>query len=210
MQRYNEDLIKQIRKLRKKELLSFSEIGRRFQIPSSTIRNWCYGLDVTRGDTLTKSNELKRKKLINSELHAVLKMDSLTQQQSMFIASILYGCEGSKYPSSNRIEFVNSNPYLVLSFLSLLQKSFLLDINKFRVHLQIHTTQNFESLRQYWSGLLNISEKYFIKPTVTAPKGKKHRNNYNGTCTIRYNDYKIQLKLLGIFEAFTKQFPSTV
>ena len=44
--------------------------------------------------------------------------------------------------------------------------------------------------------------KQFFKPTITVPKGKMRRRDYLGTCTIRYIDNKIQLRLLCIFDKF--------
>ncbi len=40
MKRYREDFIEKIREIRKKEKLSFKRIGEKFNISSSTIRNW--------------------------------------------------------------------------------------------------------------------------------------------------------------------------
>jgi len=205
MKRYSENFIKRIREIRRKEEISFKGIGERFNIHSSTIRNWCYDLPSNRHETLIIRNEKIRKKLKASEISAIPKIDSIGKNQAKFLTAILYGCEGSKYPSSNTLSFVNSDPYLILSFLKLLKKSFDLDKNKFSVRLQIHTTHDYEKLKNFWADLLDLPESYFIKPTIKEPRGKKHRNNYMGTCTLRYRDYRIQLKLIGIFETFIKK-----
>ncbi|MCJ7804668.1 ADP-dependent glucokinase/phosphofructokinase [Patescibacteria group bacterium] len=204
MKRYREDFIEKIREISRKEKLSFKKLGERFNIHNSTIRNWCYGLPSNRWETLIIGNEKIRKKLKNSETSVVPKIDSIGKNQAKFLAAILYGREGSKYPSSNAVSFVNSDPYLILAFLKLLKKSFDLDRKKFSLHLQIHTSHNYEKLRKFWANLLDLPETCFIKPTVREPKGKKHRDNYLGTCTLCYRDYRIQLKLLGVFEAFIK------
>jgi len=205
MKRYSENFIEKIRKIRRKEKLSFKKIGERFNIPNSTIRNWCYDLPNNRWETLIIGNEKIRKDLKKSEVSVIPKMSSIGKSQSKFLAAILYGCEGAKYPSSSNVGFVNSDPDLVLSFLILLKKSFDLDEKKFSVHLQIHTTHDYKKVKEFWANFLDLPENCFIKPTVREPKGKKHRNNYMGTCTIRYRDYRIQLKLLGIFEKFIKE-----
>ena len=204
MKRYHEDFVKKIRSIRKSEKLSFKKIGERFNIPSSTIRNWCYDLPVSKSEVLIIRNAKIRQKLKNSEISVISKIGFIDKDKAKFLAAILYGCEGSKYPSSNAVNFTNSDPCLVLSFLKLLKKSFNLDRNKFSLHLQIHTTHNYKDLKRFWSNLLNLPGTCFIKPTVREPKGKKHRNNYLGTCTLRYRDYRIQLKLIGIFETFVK------
>lgn len=103
------------------------------------------------------------------------------------------------------VSFINSDPLLVRSFVALLRKSFKIDENKLKVHLLIHKEQKFEELKEYWSDLLNISKNQFYKPTITTSSGKKHRNQYFGTCSIRYSDQTVQLRLLGIFSEFLKK-----
>lgn len=205
MKRHPENFIKKIREVRKKKKISFNKIGERFNIHSSTIRNWCYDLSSNRGEALIIENERIRKKLKDFETSVIPKINSISKNQAKFLAAMLYGCEGAKYPSSNRINFTNSDPDLILTFLKLLKKSFDLDKKKFSIHLQIHTNHDYQKLRKFWADFLSVSEDCFIKPTIREPRGKKHRSNYMGTCTLRYRDYQIQLKLLGIFEKFIKK-----
>ena len=204
--RYLDNQIKEIRAIREKEKLSFKELERRYQIPDSTISGWCKGTVGTKWDSLLINNERRRKELRSSDVSVVPDIKRLGRKESKFLASLLYGCEGSKYPAQRGVAFANSDPELILAFLSLLRRSFELDEEKFTVHLQIHTDQNFTELRKYWSRFLSLPEKCFIKPTITVPRGGKHREIYMGTCTLRYWDYRIQLKLLGVFETFLKLF----
>lgn len=205
MKRYSEDLIEKARKLRTEEKLSYREIGRRINVSSNTIGNWLQGPVGNKWDTLVINNERKRDKFRKSELSVVPDFNLIDKKQAKFLAALLYGCEGSKYPSHKGVAFANSDPNLVVAFLKLLRKSFLLKENRLSVHLQIHSHHDFKTLKRYWSELLEIPEINFIKPTITTPKGGKHRKKYQGTCTLKYGDYRIQLKLLGIFEAFIKK-----
>lgn len=206
MRRYKEKLIKEIREYRIREKLSFKELEKKFHIPNTTIRNWCKGTVENKWEYLIIRNERKRNELKNSEITIVPKKEKITRSQAKLLASLLYGCEGAKYPATNRVSFANSDPQLVITFLKLLKKGFNLDKNKFSVHLQIHSNQNFAELRNKWSRVLSVSENQFLKPTITTPRGRKHRDNYIGTCTLKYRDYRIQLKLLGIFESFINKF----
>lgn len=203
MKRYQEDFIKKIKGIRQKEKLSFRELGNQFNIPNSTIRNWCYILPINKREVLAVRNEKIRKELKDSENLVIPK--KFSQKQAKFLTAVLYGCEGAKYPSSSNASFVNSDPGLVLSFLTLLRKSFDLDEKKFSIYLQIHTTHDYKKIKKFWANFLDLPENCFMKPTIREPRGKKHRNNYMGTCTLRYRDYRIQLKLLGIFEKFIKK-----
>jgi hypothetical protein len=127
------------------------------------------------------------------------------KDMNKLICAVLYGCEGAKYPASNKIAFTNSDDQLICTFVNLIRRSFVLDESKWRVHLQIHTDQDYPELIKFWSSLLKIDSNKFIKPTITSPNGKKHRNIYKGTCTVRYYDYRLQLKLIGIFGEFMRK-----
>jgi hypothetical protein len=138
----------------------------------------------------------------NSEILCAPNINNLSKDQAKFLAGLLYGCEGAKYPSSNRVDFTNSDPNLISSFIKLLLKGFDIDTDKITLRLQIHTNQSFKKLKRFWAQTIGIQHVKFMKPTITSPLGGKHRLIYYGTCTIRYNDYRLQLKLLGIFEKF--------
>jgi transcriptional regulator with XRE-family HTH domain len=204
MKRYPEEFINEARKLREGEKLSYREIGRRLGVNSATVGNWFPGSVGGRWDGQVISNEKKRKKIRYSEKKVVPIFNSLDKNTAKLLAGILYGCEGSKYPATKVAAFTNSDPDLIVTFLALLRKSFCLNSEKISIHLQIHTTHNFQEVKDYWSSLLGVPEERFLKPTVTRPTGSKHRQNYRGTCTLKYSDYRVQLKLLGIFEAFVR------
>lgn len=148
--------------------------------------------------------ENRRLEILSSEAK-ILENLVLQEENSKIFCALIYGCEGAKYPSSQRMALTNSDPLLVRNFVFLLRKSFTLDESKWRVILQIHNNHNYTKLRKFWSEQLEIPQRKFLKPTITVPKNRKHRIDYRGTCTVRYYDYKIQLKLIGIFEAFMRK-----
>lgn len=204
MRRHPESLVKLARKLVVGEDLSYSEVAKRLRVPDTTVTIWCKGLFGTRSKALIERNEFKRKTMRESEA-GVVNSVLLNKNLAKLVAGIIYGCEGSKYPAQSGVSLTNSDPNIIFAFVCLLRKAFKISEDKLRVHLQIHSDQNFEVLAKYWSELLNISRNKFYKPTITETNGKKHRNVYFGTCTIRYYDYKIQLKLIGICEYFMRK-----
>lgn len=205
MRKYRDEDIESARKLRQKEGYSFAHLQRLTGIPATTIRNWCRDDYIgTRWDTLLKTNERKRQaiKTLEKEIFASgVKLDKLNAK---LFASLIYWCEGSKYPATNKVYLTNSDPELLRSFILLLRKGFDLDESKFRLHLQLHTTHSIPDMIDFWSRLLSVPISQFIKPTITKPNGGKHRREYFGTCTVRYLDYKIQLRLIGIYESLAK------
>jgi len=207
MRHWKDKEIEAVKRLRKKERYSFAELQRITGIPATTICNWCQdNHKVTRRDTLLISNEKKRQLFRLSEKKTIDSIKNIDALSAKIYASLIYWCEGAKYPSTRRLEFTNSDPELLCVFINLLRKSFSVDEKKFRVHVQVHTTHKYADIKKYWSKCLNISPTQFIKPTKTKPRGKKHRKEYLGTCTLRYYDYRLQLKLIGIYEEFASRF----
>jgi len=206
MKKYQDSDIEKAKELRHKFKYSFAQLQKLTGIPATTIRNWCKNDFLgTRWDTLLITNERKRQELKLSEIKSVESFNKIDKETAKFLTAIMYWCEGSKYPSSNEVAFVNSDPNLLKVFINLLRLSFPLDKSKFRARLQIHTTHNPEDVTKYWSNILNIPMSQFLKPTVTKAKGGKHRKEYFGTCTLKYADFRIQLKLIGIYESFAKK-----
>lgn len=202
MKRYTEQEITKIRKLRRETAYSFIQLERITGIPQTTIRNWCHDDNVrTKWDTLRATNERKRLEFKKSETAALARVTNIDVQLAKILVAIIYWCEGAKYPATNRLAIANSDVELLRMFISLLRIAFPIDESKFRVHLQIHTTHDYEKLKKYWSDQLGISTTQFICPTITSPNGKKHRSSYSGTCTLKYMDYSLQLKLIGLYEA---------
>lgn len=207
MRKYKDQDIIKAKELRKRGRYSFAHLQRLTGIPATTIRNWC-GDDYmgTRWDTLLVTNERKRQELKSSEVGVIDSIENINPVNAKVFASLIYWCEGSKYPATNKLDFVNSDPTLVKLYVALLRKAFIIDESKWRIHLQIHDIHNFEEVKSYWSNLLNIPKSQFIKPTITKANGGKHRREYWGTCAVRYYDFRIQLKLIGIYEAFVRRF----
>jgi hypothetical protein len=201
MKRYSDTQIEEARLLRIKNHYSFAQLSKITGIPSTTIRNWCADDFIgSRQDTLLFTNERKRIELKSTDKYIVKSIDKIDSKSAKIYTSLLYWCEGTKYPASNKMEFSNSDPVLQVFFISLLRKAYSLDESKFRIHLQIHNTHDYEKIKNFWSKLLIIPASQFIKPTITNMKGRKHRKNYMGTCALRYNDFRLKLRLIGLYE----------
>lgn len=163
--------------------MSLADVGRKLNVDTDRVRIWSADVPKSKYLGLIKHNQLIREDLINSEKHLASKRWGLIQAKCL--CGLLYGCEGSKYPAHNGVAFTNSDPRLIKSFINLMRKAYSLDETKWRLHLQIHSHQDYEKLKNYWSELLNISNNQFFKPTVTKARGRKHRKEYLGTCTAK-------------------------
>ena len=174
-----------------------SELG----VKSSTISRWCAQIESPRVKGIIDYYQNQRNKFFSMD-H--LTVAEISPKSAKLYTALLYWCEGSKYPADSRVCFTTSDVEMQRLFIALLRKGFKLDESKFRIWLQIHTDQNKNHIFSYWSNILKIPETQFIKPRITQKRGGRYRNVYYGTCTLRYHDYSLLLRLMGIYQRFTK------
>lgn len=201
--RYSSSTVNLARKMADKGL-TYREISKKINVDDSNIAIWCRGSLENNPRQLIKKLEDKRDEIRNSEINILDKIHTSKAVQKLYCA-IIYGCEGAKYPATNCVALTNSDPKLVKTFIVLFRNTFNIDETKFRVLLQIHNHFNYKDILNYWSTLLDISKDKFYRPIITRAGNKKHRYNYIGTCTIKYYNYKLQLKLIGIYEEFMRK-----
>jgi len=191
------ETVERARELRKSGW-SIRKIAKELAVRSSFVSRWCEdGTQASTNKSYLHYYNLRQKYLNQDEI--TLNIDN---ENAKFVASMLYWCEGSKYPSTGLVTFTSSDVDMVRLFVNLLRRGFDLNESKFRVKLQLHSDQNVEELSIYWSNQLAIPTIRFIKPTITNKTKSRYRNNYLGTCSLRYGDYSVLLRLMGIYKRF--------
>lgn len=176
---------------------SIKDIATQLKLKSPTISRWCNDIPAVNPYHL----HIKKLQKLNKDKGSKIKLE-ITPRSAKLLASLIYWCEGSKYPASNFVSFANSDQKLVEAFLKLFRLGFGPDEKKLKVHLQLHTTHNQKAATSHWSQLLKIPEIQFYKPTITKPTKNMKRLNYMGTCAVRYYDVRILWEIMGIFESF--------
>ncbi len=181
------------------------EIGKMLGKSSSNISRWCRKLCPL--DRITESSSRQEKERYHWYSYEKIDFAKIDQNNAKILLAMLYWCEGCKYPGTNKIEFVCSDEKMQITFITLMRIAFKkeLDETKFRVMLQLHTTHNIDKQIDYWSNLLKIPKSQFIKPHLTVKTGSRYRPIYNGTCNLRYFDYRLLLRIMGIYRQVSSQ-----
>lgn len=182
-----------------------SEIGRQLGKSSSDISRWCRKpFGITKPTFTSTHQERLRYFWYTSN---PLKLEKIDKEMAALLLSTLYWCEGAKYPGTSRIEFVSSDEKMQIVFINLMRLVFSGEIDelKFRVMLQLHTSQDAPKTIDYWSRLLNIPTTQFVKPHITIGKNTRYRHTYNGTCALRYHDYRLLLRIMGNYDQASNQ-----
>lgn len=169
-------------------------------VHDTKVSRWCR--EIGNQNTLCLKNEKKRTKF--SKLDGVT-VKSISMHDARVLSALFYWCEGSKYPGTNTLSFTSSDPEMCEMFLQLLRYGFDIREDKLRIWLQLHSNQSEEQLFGYWSQLLKIPVSLFIKPKITNPTKSRYRVGYCGTCSIRYYDYSLIIRLMGIYHNYCRQ-----
>jgi hypothetical protein len=104
--------------------------------------------------------------------------------EAMFISGLsLYWAEGSKQKAT---EIANSDPKIIKFMSNWLQKFYGVGPANQVIGLHMHSGQNEQNMKQYWSELLSIPTDNFHKSFI-KPEGSGYRKNvhYMGTVKLR-------------------------
>lgn len=195
---------------------SYNEIAKVLGVPKSTTSTW-FGKTLKRprtreemldhlsiirklaGPALKKKWREKNQKemsIIKNRIQGELMGQHLKNPLLMkSMLSMLYWAEGTK--KSCGVNFANTDPELMLLFITLLRNCFKLDENKFKIGLHIHYYHSPKKTKAFWSNLLNIPPKHFYKIYIKKrSKAKKFRKNFAGICFVYYKNNLIKKEIL--------------
>ena len=114
----------------------------------------------------------------------------------------LYAGEGNK--TKSMVGLANTNPALLVVFLTWLRRAFAVDERRLRVIVYLHEGLDIERAVAFWSGLLDIPPTQFGKPyRAVADASRRSTKHEYGCATIRYSCSLTIRRLLAMIEAVT-------
>jgi len=216
MKRYPSDLINKAKDLRSQGL-TYREICKDLgeNIPKSTLNGWARNIitpdwyqdkvhnlvnkNIKRvyGLALIKNKILLDQRLSNISAKNSNLIKNIDHSVAVLLLSVLYWCEGAKYPSHTGIRFGSSDPEMIRLFIELLRDCNALDESKFRLTVQCRADQDTTELTSYWQNITNIPpvKTYPVqvdKRSIGVPTKKL---SYKGVCVIEYLDTNLQCEL---------------
>lgn len=208
-------------KLRKTGL-SLKQINERLGIAKSTCSIWLKDVKLNefalkrlkereeqgrlKGRTTKSKNKVTRINSVYQSVLSNLEGVKLNQVQSKLLCSLLYWAEGSK---KGGVRFINSDPEMIKTFLTLFRNSFTLNEAKFQASLHLHEYHNKTTQLKFWSKITNITVNkisVYLKPHT----GKNTKENYPGCISIRYNDVIIFEEIQAYYKVLARQYGGVV
>jgi len=213
---------KQAEVLRRKGWL-YSSISEKLSVPKSTVHYWLKGISLNQAESLKIKNTLLESKLaqipklakakkkslaVNQEIINIKAEDILSKydnkrENNIVLLSMLFWGQGEK-DLSGGVRFINSDPLIIELYLKLLRDCFDLDENKLKIQLHVHSYHDVEAEILFWSKITSIPKSHFYKPYQKANTGKRKRENYHGTVSVRYADSELGKLLKMVYTRFGK------
>ncbi|MCP6718306.1 MAG: helix-turn-helix domain-containing protein [Patescibacteria group bacterium] len=193
---------------------SYREISKITGVCKSSVSRWCKNLKLPlkiqrilkkktkASQSLLVAYNKKRHRIVQLENKQIRKKSAdqirlLSKHELLLIGTALYWGEGYKKQLKSKspyVDFVNSDPYMIILFLRFLQEILETPEEKIKVSIRIHPNINEQSTLNFWSTTTNISPSRFriTRQISKASKGKRSKNSLpNGVLSIRvYNRRK--------------------
>ncbi len=208
---HNEIKKKQAVSLRKAGY-SLSRIAKMLQIAKSTSSIWVRDVEMkapakfrldgrsvegkTRGALERKRRLSIRYRVIDQSVKDDLADFIPSKTIKRLLCAFLYWGEGSK--TRKDLRFINSDPKLIATFLTLFRGSFAIDELKLRARLHIHEYHDKNKQLIFWSKITKIPI-YRISIYRKPNTGKRIREGYPGCISINYADSVIFTALTGYY-----------
>lgn len=195
---------------------SYNAIKAELSVAKSTVSLWCRHIQLTdaqyarlysRRDSSIKGIKIIQKAFWNKRCEAFkegVELGNTLQNDPIFIAGLmLYWAEGTK---SIKAAVINSDPDIIKLAVKWFHKFFNRPIDSMSCSLNLHSGQNEDETKQYWSEITGIPLKNFGK-TFIKPEGSGYKKNilYRGTAQIRQKgegSYYLLVKVLGCISGF--------
>lgn len=113
----------------------------------------------------------------------------------------LFWGEGNKV-NKNSVRLGNTDPDLILQFLSLLKIIYNIDEKKLRFGLQLFTDISKEKALNYWCEKLSVSKTQFQKVVVTksVKRGTYRKKSEYGVLTVYFSNTKLRDTIISAIE----------
>jgi hypothetical protein len=128
----------------------------------------------------------------------------LSEREFLVLGLALYAGEGSKTDGS--VKFANSNPGLILVFITWLRQFFEIDESRLRLNLYLHEGLDLDAANAFWSELTEIPLSQFGKPYRAVAKNTiRHSKHVMGCPAVVYSHALTHRRVMGLIRAITSR-----
>ena len=128
------------------------------------------------------------------------RVGRLSDRECLLVGLALYAGEGAK--TEGTVKFANSNPRMILFFVTWLRKFFAVDEARLRMRLYLHDGLDLEGANQFWSQLTGIPLAQFGKAYRAVPDPSIRKSKHPMGCpSVAYSCSRTHREIMGMIEA---------
>jgi hypothetical protein len=186
------------------------DIAKELGVSKSSVSLWVRDVEFVprprhRGGGSAKPHPMHLARLADDERcrrEGAERIGRLSEREFLVLGLALYAGEGSK--TRGDVGFANSDPQLILIFITWLRRFFDVDESRLRVKLYLHEGLDLEAAIEFWSTLTGIPPRQFGKPyrAVADPSIRRTKHVMGCPC-IAYSCAAVHRRVMGLIEAVT-------
>jgi hypothetical protein len=125
------------------------------------------------------------------------RIGRLTEKEFLVAGVALYAGEGSK--TGTEVRFANSDPRMLLLFLTWLRRFYEIDETRLRLRLYLHDGLDLAAAVDFWSSLLGIPPEQMTEPYRAVPDPSIRRSKHPMGCpSVYYCSATIDRSIMGM------------
>ena len=148
-------------------------------------------------------NKLQRRKQAEIEemrAEGRARIGRLDERDVLLVGLALYAGEGAK--TDGGVKFANSDPRMILCFITWLRMCFDIDERRLRLRLYLHEGLDLEAANAFWSRLTGIPLSQFTKPYRAVPDPSIRRSKHPMGCpSVSYACSRTHRLVMGMIDA---------
>lgn len=194
----------------RKQGRTYNEISRRLNIPKSTLSSWFKGKKFSErikernyseaqkiwSRNITRYNKKRAERVkernLKIQFERAKEIRDLGEYELKLIGASLYWAEGYKRNNMWKVDFSNSDPWMVKIMMRFFREVCKIPEDKFTPIVHLYSGLSAEKAVNYWSKITEVPSKQFQKSFVSKSKASKNKRVSNtlpyGTLHISVND----------------------
>jgi hypothetical protein len=187
---------------------TLQEIATELGVAKSTVSHWVRDVEFVQQPRQRSRRDYRTTKLAlrkQAEIDALLeegrqRIGRLTERELLVAGTALYAGEGAK--TDGVVKFANSDPRMILFFVTWLRRFFEVDESRLRLRLYLHEGLDLDGANAFWSHLTGIPQSQFGRPYRAVPDPSIRRSKHpNGCPAIAYSCARTHRAIMGLVAA---------
>jgi hypothetical protein len=126
----------------------------------------------------------KQLEIAQMKVQGAVRIGRLTEKEFLVAGVALYAGEGSK--TGTEVRFANSDPRMLLFFVTWLRHFYEIDESRLKLRLYLHEGLDLDAAADFWAELLGIPRSRMIRPYRAKPDPSIRRSKHPMGCPSAY------------------------